>query len=112
MLARRFKLHLVTVTAALAVAALCLAPAAAGDWPNHYPDSFDGRGRIDRITNDEAVIGDRYYELALGLQCNTPEARSVSRLHFEKGDSVGFRLNDEGKIESLWLTDGVSRSEE
>jgi hypothetical protein len=91
----------------LLLAALLAWPAQAMEqsFPAHYPESFDARGVINRISSEDVVIGDTEYEFALGVSFNTPQMSEASRYNFEKGSSVGFILNDEHEIDSLWLID-------
>jgi hypothetical protein len=75
------------------------------EWklPDFYPRGFDGYGVIDRITNDEVVIGDSYFKLSYNVKYNTPRKRNTSNYHFNLGRSVAYLLNKDQEIESLWL---------
>lgn len=71
-------------------------------FPEHYPTSFDGKGNINRIVSDKAVIGDRQYSFQSNITFNTPDIQNCSRYMIEKGDYVGYLLDREGNIVSLW----------
>lgn len=71
--------------------------------PKHYPDQFSGFGRIDRIASDEIVIDDLLYRLASSVTYHTPTRTNASRSWFRTGNLVGFVLNSEQEIVSLWL---------
>ena len=75
------------------------------EWvmPEHYPDGFDGWGRIDRIGKNELVIGDRSLPFAENVEYHTPTASDVSIAYFNSGDLVGYVLNPKRQIVSLWL---------
>lgn len=69
--------------------------------PDHYPDGFHGYGRIERIGKGEIVIDEELLKLAPGVEYFTP--RGPSGVSFDEGDLVGYLLNAEKKIISLWL---------
>ena len=73
------------------------------DMPAYYPDGFDGWGRIDRMSDTEIVVDDRLLALALLVKCGTPVMRETSTASFSKGDEVGYILNSEKEVVSLWL---------
>ena len=72
------------------------------NFPEYYPHSFDGKGKINRIVSEGAVIGDRQFRFHANVTFNTPDVRRCSRYLFEQGDYVGFMLNDGEDIVSLW----------
>jgi hypothetical protein len=71
--------------------------------PEHYPDGFDGFGRIDRIARDEVVIDDDLIPLASYVSYHTPKEMNAPSYLFVQGKLVGFIKNSENAIESLWL---------
>ena len=71
--------------------------------PKHYPNGFDGFGRIDRIAVDEVVIDDDLIPLASYVLYNTPKEMNAPSYLFVPGSLVGFIKNSENAIESLWL---------
>ena len=75
------------------------------EWvmPAHYPDGFDGWGRIDRIAEDEVVIDDRSWPLSAFVEYHSPTAMNVSRYLFSSGNLVGYLMNSKREIISLWL---------
>ncbi len=73
------------------------------DLPEHYPEEFDGWGRIDRISDEEIVIDDSLFRFSPYVIFNTPARMNVPRDRFRKGQSVYYILNEENKIVSIWL---------
>ena len=71
--------------------------------PEHYPDRFDGGGPIDRITEDEAVIGDMLWKLSPDVRYHTPSIENASSAWFKEGKFVGYITNSRREIVSLWL---------
>ena len=71
--------------------------------PKHYPNGFDGFGRIDRIATDEVVIDDTLIPLSPYISYHTPEEKDAPSYLFVPGSLVGFIKNSENAIESLWL---------
>lgn len=71
--------------------------------PSYYPTAFDGRGIINRLGDGEIVINDMEYPLAARPVYNTPQMQDSSKLSFEAGSRIGYILNDQGEIASLWL---------
>ena len=71
--------------------------------PKHYPDGFDGWGRIDRISETEVVIDDGLYKFAAHAEFHTPERQNVSLYSLKPGAMVGFMKSGRRQITSLWL---------
>ena len=71
--------------------------------PKGYPDGFDGFGRIERIAPDVVVIHDQQRPLALHVEFNTPRERNTTPALFVPGKLVGFLLDSEGRITSIWM---------
>jgi hypothetical protein len=71
--------------------------------PQHYPDGFDGLGRIDRISETEVVIDDGLYGFASHAAFHTPQRNNVSIYTFKPGAWVGFMKSGKRHIISLWL---------
>jgi hypothetical protein len=71
--------------------------------PKHYPDGFDGLGRIDRISEIEVVIDDGLYKFAAHAQFHTPAGQNVSIYSLKPGAWVGFMKSGKKQIISLWL---------
>jgi len=67
-------------------------------FPDFYPPSFDGKGKINEIVSERAVIGDRQFHFHANVTFNTPDVRQCSRYMFDKGDYVGFKLNEKEQI--------------
>ena len=77
------------------------------EWvmPKHYPDGFDGMGRIDSIDIDrgEIVIDERMLKLSPSVEYHTPTASNVSSALFGPGSYVGYIKDAERRITSIWL---------
>ena len=71
--------------------------------PDYYPETFDGIGRIDRLGDDQIVIDDGTKGLASGVTFATPSSHYAGRGLFRIGCTVGYLLDREGNIQSLWL---------
>jgi hypothetical protein len=82
-----------------------------GERPVHpgYPFLFDKIGRLDRITDNEAVISDSLYHISAAATYHTPRRGNASRSRFRVGDHVGCLINADGDIASLWLISRNSR---
>ena len=74
-----------------------------GRLPDFYPRGFDGYGRIDRITAEEVVIDDALFKLAPDIRYSTPRRPNASSDSFEPGRQVGYILNANHEIKSLWF---------
>jgi hypothetical protein len=79
-----------------------------GEWilPQHYPNGFDGWGRIDRLASDEIVIDDTLYKLSPSVTYNTSAGTNVSMSLCGIGNVVGYLQSTEGEIISLWRIPG------
>jgi hypothetical protein len=75
-----------------------------GEWilPEHYPDGFNGWGRIDRLGADEIVIDDTLYPLSPSVMYNIATSSNVRASLFRVGDTVGYLEDANGLIISLW----------
>jgi hypothetical protein len=76
-----------------------------GKWvnPDHYPDRFENLGRIDRIGGGEIVINDTLFRLSTYVKYHTPEQLDTPGYEFREGRYVGYFVNDQREITSLWL---------
>ncbi len=70
---------------------------------NGYPLGFDGAGRLEKILNDSVLINDMRIKLSKTVTFNTQTAKDVSRASFFPGAFVGYLMNPENEIISLWL---------
>jgi hypothetical protein len=68
-----------------------------------YPRQFDGLGFIDRIGENEIVVGDDLRRLSSSADLHTPRSSHAGKGRFAEGDYVGYQLDEAGAIESLWL---------
>jgi hypothetical protein len=68
-----------------------------------YPYRFDGVGMIDRVGEAELVVSDKLLMLSSGVDLHTPGSSHASIGRFAEGDYVGYQLDTDGAIESLWL---------
>lgn len=77
------------------------------EWvmPEHYPNGFDGMGRIDRISiqDGEVVIDDGLMPLSPYARYHTPDSLDVSGYYFKAGMNVGYMMGKDDKIISMWL---------
>jgi hypothetical protein len=74
-----------------------------------YPLQFDGVGLIDRIGEKEIVVGDHLRALPSSADLHTPHSSHASTGRFAVGDYVGYQLDKNGAIESLWLLQKAKR---
>ena len=76
-----------------------------GRWvkPDHYPGKFHGMGIIDKIHDDGIIINDRKHFFSLYFRCHTPGEMNVSIFVFREGNYVGYMLNSEHEMETLYL---------
>jgi hypothetical protein len=68
-----------------------------------YPMQFDGVGFIDRIGEKEIVVGDNLRAFPTSADLHTPRSSHAGKGRFAVGDYVGYQLDADGAIESLWL---------
>jgi len=78
------------------------------EWkmPDFYPsDGFDGMGLINDIAVNDgiAVINDSEFKLSPYAEYHTPTYRYAPGALFKKGDKVGYILDSEKNITSMWL---------
>jgi hypothetical protein len=71
--------------------------------PDTYPDTFFKTGRIDRIAEDEIVIGDTLFMLSPEVTYHIRFSGEVSKARFHVGDTVGVVINPHREVLSLWL---------
>jgi hypothetical protein len=73
-------------------------------FPDHYPYSgFHGMGYILTISRDVAVIDDKVFEFSPDVTYHTLEIENASSAFFRPEMRVGYLLDSEGEIKSLWL---------
>ena len=72
-------------------------------FPDYYPEKFNAIGNIDRIAEDEIVVGDTLYRLSLSVTYHTPTIRDASKHLFFVGSIVGFMTDSDREVTSLWL---------
>ena len=72
-------------------------------FPDYYPRSFDGTGRIDRISLDDVVINDCHFKLSPDIEYHTPTTQNASSAWFKAGKIVGYMTQSKREIVSLWL---------
>jgi hypothetical protein len=78
------------------------------EWkmPDFYPaDGFDGIGSIDDIAvnNGMVVINDTQFKLSPYTEYHTPTYKNAPGALFKQGDKVGYILDSEKNITSMWL---------
>ena len=76
-----------------------------GEWilPAHYPAGFDGYGYINRIAAEEVVIDESLLRLSAAATFATQNSVMASMGDFTDGDLVGYLINSEREVISLWL---------
>jgi len=72
-------------------------------YPDYYPDKFNIIGKIDRIAENEIVIGDTLYRLSPDLTCYTPTSMYASKALFTVGNRVGVEIDSKYEVTSLYL---------
>ena len=75
------------------------------EWkvPQFYPQKgFDGYGKIERIDQDGVVIDDTVWKFSRIVRFATPRDRNAGISSFSQGDTVGFILDEEREVISLW----------
>ena len=72
-------------------------------FPDYYPEKFNTIGNIDRIAENEIVIGDTLYRLSPHTTYHTPTTRDASKVLFPVGSLVGFITTSKREVTSLWL---------
>jgi len=63
---------------------------------------IDGTGTIDRVASDGLIINDAFYGFASTVQFFSEKNTPVSLEYFTRGDSVGFRMGENGGLMTLW----------
>ena len=71
--------------------------------PRGYPKSFTEIGIFDGVVNDSIVISDRKFSLAPGAKFNVPGNLNTHPSRIEIGRNVGYLLDKNGMIVSVWL---------
>jgi hypothetical protein len=71
--------------------------------PPQYPNGFHGYGRMDVLDEDGVVIQDVFFKLEPFVTFHTPTKTDSYMAEFNIGDRVGYLINMEGGIISLWL---------
>ncbi len=73
-------------------------------FPDHYPYSgFHGMGYIISISSDDVVINDKIFALSPDVAYHTLAIENASSAFFRPKMRVGYLLDSEGRIKSLWL---------
>jgi hypothetical protein len=78
------------------------------EWkmPDYYPaQGFDGMGYIHDIAigEDRVVINDSEFRISPSTEYHTPTFEHASGALFKEGDQVGYILDSEKTITSMWL---------
>lgn len=71
--------------------------------PSHYPEAFDGFGRVDRIDTEAIVINDRHLRLSSRFTYATKQSHRAPRELIREGDIVGFTLNSRKEVTGVYL---------
>ena len=67
---------------------------------------FSGAGTIDRLATDEIVVNDTLLKLSDDIIYYAKDGSPGSASNFHLGSYVGYLLNSQGKIVSLWKIGG------
>ncbi len=78
------------------------------EWkmPDYYPaEGFDGMGYINEIAirDDRVVIDDSEFTISPSTEYHTPTFENAPGALFKEGDRVGYVLDSEKTITSMWL---------
>jgi hypothetical protein len=65
---------------------------------------FDNNGTIDRITNDDIVIDDSGYGLAVHATFYNKDGTAAFRSRFKAGVKIDYHLNNLNQVDALRLT--------
>ena len=74
-------------------------------------DMFTERGVIDRIGENDIVLGDEQFDLVPGAEFFSETGKPILKSAFKKGDHVGFRSNPDKfyEINALWKIKNVKK---
>ena len=108
------KKYLIFMGLILAIMTMMMPPGLAhaqGGWvkpemafPDHYPYSgFHGMGTILTISGTDTVIDDKVFAFSPDVTYHTLEIENASSAFFRPDMRVGYLLDLEGNIKSLWL---------
>lgn len=86
----------------LLLPAVCVAQGRSAGSVGYYPEGLSGQGCIDSITAKSVVIDDAAFALSADVTFHTLKTQHASRSLFRPGIRVGFMINKQKQIESLW----------
>jgi len=103
----KFRTIVLVLCVILLSVSVCNAGGKKGEWklPIHYPDGFDGYGCLMTIYETRVVIDDSSKHISPDMTYNTPSGKDQPIEYMTKNSLVGFMLNDENQIISLWLVE-------
>ena len=64
--------------------------------------SYQKKGRVDRITGDRILLGDRPFRLAPDVEFHSLKYRHLSRSRIRKGDVVALVLDKDGVVQCVY----------
>ena len=66
---------------------------------------IDRTGTIDQIRDEDVVVDDCLFKLSAGIKYYTNSKLNTyaNRSRFKKGTNVGFQINDNGQVTTMWL---------
>lgn len=70
------------------------------------PPQIHGTGTIDRVDKSVIVISDRQFPLAQNVVKRSSADEGVYSEKLKKGMEVGYELNDDKEIVTLWVMEG------
>ncbi|MFC1884807.1 hypothetical protein ACFL2O_08555 [Thermodesulfobacteriota bacterium] len=71
--------------------------------PDHYPERFDGIGKLDELREDAVIIEDTEMDLAPNVTFRGLKKGSRSKKLFVPGQRVGYIVDENAVVVSLWL---------
>lgn len=75
--------------------------------PKGYPLEFDGRGVIDILYPESIIISDSLYPITSFTTFNRPGRLNTFRDALKPGEIVGYKLDSQGRVVSLWQLDSL-----
>ncbi|MDM8541348.1 hypothetical protein QUF90_09685 [Desulfococcaceae bacterium HSG9] len=68
----------------------------------HGIAEIESIGMVDRIADDEVVIGDTLFRFASEAEIYSQDSEQLSKTDIIVGNIVGWMLNEKGEIAKLW----------
>ena len=67
--------------------------------------TIDRTGTIDQVRDNDVVVDDCLFKLSAGVKYYTNSKLNTyaNRSRFKKGTKVGFQIDDNGQVTTMWL---------